>query len=44
VVDIDERTAVEEDVNQNVLNILDGHHPIYGVAEIAEKDNNENCL
>jgi hypothetical protein len=41
---IDERTAVEEDVNQNVLNILDRHHPIYGVAEIVETDNNENCL
>jgi hypothetical protein len=48
VIDIDEGTAVkkeeeeeeEEDVNQNVLNILDGH-PIYGIVEIVETDNNE---
>jgi hypothetical protein len=47
VIDIDEGTGIkeeeEEDLNQNVLNILDGH-PIYGRVEIVETDNNENCL
>jgi hypothetical protein len=49
VIDIDEGTSIkeeqeeQEDVNQNVLNILDGH-PIYGRVEIVETDNNENCL
>jgi hypothetical protein len=33
----------EEDVNQNVVNILDGQ-PIYGIVEMVETDNNENWL
>ncbi len=46
VIDIDEGTGKEEeeeDVNQKVFNIHDGH-PIYGIVEIVETDNNENCL
>jgi hypothetical protein len=46
VIDIDEGATAkeeEEDVNQNILNIHDGH-PIYGIVEIVETDNIENWL